>query len=149
MQALERYAQLAQSALETNYVGAVTNKSAISPHLAAYYAYSLALMAYRRGDYVGAENWCERALNYHHGVQSRDVSVQLIQAMAFARLGQAGKAQAQLTAGRKVIDDAFRNGLNQNGPGKTWQGFWFDWVCARIHLQEAAGLIDDSSDTTE
>ena len=149
MRALERFAQLAQSALETNRIGSATNKPAISPHLSAYYAYSLALMAYRRGDYVGAESWCERALTYHHGVQSRDVSVQLIQAMAFSRLGQTEKAQAQLAACRKIIDDAFKNGLAQSGAAKTWQGFWFDWVCARIHLQEASGLIEDSSYTVE
>ena len=145
MGALDRYAQLAQSALETNRMVSATNKSAISPHLSAYYAYSLALMAYRRGDYVGAADWCDRALAFHHGVQSRDVSVQLITAMAAARLGQTEKAQAQLAACRKIIDDAFKNGITQSSPNKTWQGFWFDWVCARIHLREASSLIEDPS----
>lgn len=148
IRALGRYAELAQSALATNKSMVATNKTVLQPHLAAYYAYSLALMAYRRGDYAGTEIWCERALNYHHGVQSRDVSVQLIQAMALARLGQPGKAQAELAACRKIIEDVFRSetGINKS---TTWQGFWFDWVCARIHLREATSLIEGPSDEME
>jgi hypothetical protein len=139
MSALGRLAALTQGALETN-------KTTLSPHIAAYYAYSLAITAYRRGDYALAETWSERATNYHHDVQSRDVSVQLISAMAHARLGQMDVAKGQLAASRKIIETAFQNGISKS---KNWQGFWFDWVCARVHLREATALIEGPADSDE
>ena len=146
--ALGRFAALTEDSLATNKSLAATNKVVPPPHLAAYYAYSLAMIAYRRGDYSGAENWCQRALAYHRGVQSRDVSIQLIQAMTDARLGRADKAETELVACRQTIESAFQS-ENEINKSKTWQGFWFDWVCARIHLREATALIEGSSDTTE
>ena len=132
MRALERFATVARTPLETN-------NASLPPFMAAYYSYSLALMAYRRGDYPLTVEWCRRAVNYHHGVQSRDLSVQLILAMAHARLGQTELARTELEKSRAAIEDVFRNGLNKS---PTWQGFWFDWVCAKIHLREATLLIN-------
>ena len=67
-------------------------------------------------------------------------------------------AQAQLTLvptasedsakRRQIVEGAFQNQNSINKP-TTWQGFWFDWVCARIHLQEATALIEGSPDTAE
>ena len=139
LSALSGFAEITRNSLENN-------NSKIPSGLAAYYAYSLALMAYRQGDYDQTTNWCQRALNYNHNVQSRDVSVQLILAMAHAQLGETEKAQAELAACRKILDPVFMGGLTMP---KVWQGFWFDWLCARIHLREAEALIAGSSDTSE
>jgi hypothetical protein len=132
MHELEKFATRVQNSLQAT-------KPAVGANLAAYYSYSLALMAYRQADYSSATNWCARAGNYDHAVQSRDVSVQLIQAMAHAKLGQTKTAQAELAAARQIINDAPFPDLSK---AKSWQGYWFDWVCARIHLREAAALIE-------
>jgi hypothetical protein len=148
MRALGSFAALTEDSLATNKVSTSTNKTVLEPFLAAYYAYSLALMDYRRGDYAGADNWCHRALAYHRGVQSRDVSIQLIQAMTDAHLGRTAEAESELAACRQIIGSAFQN-ENKINKSATWQGFWFDWVCARIHLREATALIEGSPDTAE
>lgn len=140
MRALTRFAALTRSSLETN-------KTTIPANMAAYYSYSLALLAYRQGNYASATNWCERALNYHRGVQSRDVSIQLILAMAHARMGQTETAQAELDACRPIVTDGLQTGGGNSG--KTWQGFWFDWFSARIHLKEATSLIEGTPDSAE
>ena len=132
LRALERFAAVAKLPLETQ-------GGKVAPFMAAYYAYSLALMAYRSGDYPQTIRWCERAGQYDHGVQSRDVSIQLISAMAHQQMGEPGVARMELAASRQLIENVFNTGLNKGG---AWQGFWFDWVCARIHLREATLLIE-------
>jgi len=67
-------------------------------------------------------------------MQSRVVSVEVIQSMAHARLGQSEQARVELADSRFVIEDTFKRGVT-NLP--RWEGFWFDWVFARITLREA------------
>jgi serine/threonine protein kinase len=108
--------------------------------MAAWHAYALALLAYRRENYSAAHDWCDRALKHAQGTLFRDVSVKLIRAMASARLGRMDQARADLADCRGFMeDDAKRHaGLAV----KTWQGYWFDSACARIHLREAVALIE-------
>jgi serine/threonine protein kinase len=131
MRALSRFADLAQSSLQTN-------KTRVTTNLAPYYCYALALMTYRQGNYQTAVDWSERALNYRRGVQSCEASVQLIEAMARARLGQDAEARDELARARQMVEEAH---APDAGKSKIWQGFWFDWACARVHLREAEELI--------
>ena len=139
MQALSRLAELTQKSIETS-------PSKVAPFAASYCSYALALMAYRQGNYDAAVDWCNRALNYNQGVQARDVSIRLILAMAKAQRGEGETAQTELAACRKIINGAFNAGLFKQ---KTWQGFWFDWYCARIHLREAEALIESHADKVQ
>jgi tetratricopeptide (TPR) repeat protein len=108
---------------------------------ASWHAYSLALLAYRQKDYEGACHWCEQALKYDRGTVVRDVSVQLIRAMACARLGRADEARADLAASRGPVEDDAKRLAGVTSKSK-WQGYWFDWACARILLREASALIE-------
>lgn len=121
-----------------------TNK--LSRELMAWHAYSLALMAYRRGNYPAATNWCGHALNYDRGTLCRDLGVQLIQAMALAQLGETDQARAKLAASRGAVED---EASRFYGKAPRWQGFWFDWAVARVLLREATDLIDSESETTD
>jgi len=116
--------------------------------MAAWHSYALALAAYRQADYVSANQWCDRALNYDKGTLVRDVSVQLIRAMTYARLGRMDQARAELAARRGAVEDDTKRLVGWT-PDKTWQGNWFDWACARVHLREAAALIERGGDSSD
>ena len=100
---------------------------------------SLALMEYRRGNYPGAIGWCNRCLTYHKDVPPpRLATVHAILALAYHQLGIPAQARAELAQGRTLIDNKFNEGLDVGDGG---QGFWFDWVLARILAREAASKI--------
>lgn len=135
LSALQSFADLTKKRLEAR-------QNPLPPHMAAYYAYSLALLDYRSGEYSAAVEWCDRALKYSEGVLSRDVSIRLIRTMARVQLGENAKAQEELKAAQKVIENRPKSETDRRG---AWQGFWFDWVCAQIHLVEAKELINQAN----
>jgi eukaryotic-like serine/threonine-protein kinase len=108
--------------------------------MAAWHAYSLALLAYRNNDFAAAENWSQRALDLDRGVVVRDASVQLIAAMAAAHCGKTDIARDLLATARQPVEDDARRLTGT--PSKRWRGYWVDWFCARILLREAAGVIE-------
>ena len=63
----------------------------------------------------------------------------MILAMADWQLGRRTEAEAELAAGREVIEAKFKNPL---GLGNANQGFWWDWVFARILMREAIALAE-------
>ena len=135
MRALSRYVEVSEKSLEQRDL----NQAAWPDlNMAAWRAYTMSLMAYRRGDYALAIEWGQRSRAYDLGMQSRGMSVQVIFAMSHARLGQAAQARAELAEPRFVIEDAFTRGV-PNLP--RFEGFWFDWVIARIHLREAESFL--------
>jgi serine/threonine protein kinase len=135
MRALSRYVQVSQESLEKADL-----KTANWPdiNMAAWRAYTLSLMAYRTGNHELAIKWGQRSRGYDQQMQSRVTSVQVITAMAHARLGQADQAQAELAESGAIIENAFNQGV-LNLP--RFEGFWFDWVIAQIHLREAEDVI--------
>jgi serine/threonine protein kinase len=130
MRALSRYLEVSQSSLERS-------SPQLDLNMAAWRAYTLSLMAYRTRNYGLAVEWGERSRDYDSGMQSRVMSVQVIMAMAHAQLGQTGQAQAELAEPRFVIADAFKQGVDKL---PRWEGYWFDWLFARIHLKEAEAV---------
>ena len=109
---------------------------------AAWQCVSLALLNYRRGDFLAASNWCHQCLTYPEKVASRTATARVILAMAEWRLGNPGDAQRELASGRTRIEAEFKNGLFR---GDAPEGFWFDWVFARILLDEAERLPADQA----
>jgi len=108
--------------------------------LAAWRSVSLALMEYRRGDYTRAAAWCRRCLDYPEYNAPRAATARVILAMSCQHLGQADEARSELTHARSMIEDKFKkNGLDR---GTGVQGFWFDWLFARILLGEATAMIE-------
>ncbi len=105
--------------------------------LAAWRAFSLALWELRRGNYEKSLVWCEQSVGYQNSTPPRAISNRLVAAMARQGLGQPSQMRLDLAECRKLIDDQLAKGL-QVGNGSD--GFWFDWVFARILLREAEAL---------
>ncbi len=104
---------------------------------AAWYSVSLALFEYRKGDFDSSEVWCRRCLGYPEYNAARAATAHVILAMTCRKLDRISEANAELTAGREIIDGKFKAAMDRGNPV---QGFWFDWVFARILLREATDL---------
>jgi tetratricopeptide (TPR) repeat protein len=107
--------------------------------LAAWRSVSLALVEYRSGHYDQAAEWCRQCLNYSEYIAPRTATAQIILAMSDQHLGKMQDARSMLAQAQSTIENKFKNELDRGTPV---QGFWFDWVFARILLKEAEQLID-------
>jgi len=105
---------------------------------AAWRSMSLALYEYRRGNYARAVEWCERCLGYDEFNAPRNATAQIILAMSYHQMRRNDLAVPMLAQGREAVEAKFKAGLER---GTGTQGFWFDWVFARILLREATGLL--------
>ncbi len=112
---------------------------------AAWRSVSLGLLEYRRGNYLKAVEWCRRCLAYPGANAPRTATAQVILAMSYHRLGRAEEAQAELAAGREIVENKFKTRLDGGGPV---QGFWFDWLFARILLRESISQLEASPRST-
>jgi len=106
---------------------------------AAWYSVSLALFEYRKGDYAEAETWCRRCLAYPEYNAARAATAHVILAMTCQKLDRLAEARTELAGGREIIEGKFKGATDRGNPV---QGFWFDWVFARILLREATALLD-------
>jgi tetratricopeptide (TPR) repeat protein len=98
-------------------------------------ASALALLEYRRGDYVKATNLCRRCLDsYPNDKGASGALARVILALAASRLRPPEEALAPLQQARERIDLSFNKGLNMNP--NTLGGYWFDWVLARLLVRE-------------
>jgi hypothetical protein len=107
---------------------------------AAWQCVSLALLEYRRGNFQLAANWCRRCLAYQEVVAPRAATARIILAMADWKLGNPAAAREELATARAVVAAPFKEGLRRGSPPN---GFWFDWVFARILVREAEGVVVD------
>jgi len=98
-----------------------------------------ALLEYRLGNYAKSEEWCRQCLSYPEYNASRTATARVILALDSHYQQQPDRARAELALATDSINRKFADGLN---PGASSQGFWFDWVFARILLQEAATQIE-------
>jgi eukaryotic-like serine/threonine-protein kinase len=99
---------------------------------------SLALWEYRAGNWLQAADWGHRCLAYVNQNAPRKATAYAILAMTSEKLKQDAGARAQLSQATDLVDSKFKSGLDL---GNGAQGFWFDWVVARILSREAALLI--------
>ena len=102
-------------------------------------AIPMALWKYRRGDFAGAAELCTLCLTNKNEYPVQIQTDRMILAMADWQLGRRTEAEAELAAGREVIEAKFKNPL---GLGNANQGFWWDWVFARILMREAIALAE-------
>ena len=103
-------------------------------HLAAWRCISLALMAYRQEDFPAAIEWCRQCRIFNADATSRTATAHIIEGMALDRMNQSAAAADQFGRGRKMIEDWFAVAPEKR-TDRT--GYWFDWLFARILLQEA------------
>ena len=100
---------------------------------------SVGLMEYRRGRSQEAIAYCERCLTLDTSNPARSATAQVIMAMAHHQAGDSKLARLELAEIRGVIDKKFAASLDM---GNGTEGYWFDWLLARILLREAVGLIE-------
>lgn len=110
--------------------------------LAAWRAWALHLLKFRLGDDAGAIFWAQKSAAFPCPNLSRDTMIDAVLAMAHHRRGEHAAANACLQAARTNIQRAFTPNLAavREPMGKS-QGFWWDWLIARILLREAERLL--------
>jgi len=118
------------------------NNSEPDSFRAAWQCVSLSLMDYRRGNYAGTADWAKRCLAYQEFNAPRAATAHILLAMAYWQQGQKQQARAELAQGHEAVVAKFAEGLDH---GSAPNGFWFDWVFARILLREAEGLLPASA----
>ena len=107
---------------------------------AAWGAVSLALIEYRRGNYLQSEEWSRRCLSYHEDILPRTATAHLLLAMACHQMGRIQEATSELTKGRESIEKKFSDTLDR-GEGDA-EGFGLIGYLAAFFLQEATALIE-------
>jgi eukaryotic-like serine/threonine-protein kinase len=105
---------------------------------AAWRSLSLALFEYRKGNYDAAIDWCRRCLTSTEYNAPRNATARLILSMAYRKQGRHDLANEELSAAREILEAKFRGRVDAGTPT---QGFWFDWIFARILLREASSVI--------
>jgi hypothetical protein len=98
-------------------------------------------MEYRQGRYPRAVDWCRRCLAYAERNPARTATAQVVLAMASFQARQDDDARALLVQGGEAIDAKFQKGLDVDS---TPNGYWSDWLFARILLREARTLIEET-----
>jgi hypothetical protein len=107
----------------------------------AFSALSLAMMAYRAGDFNGALEWCAKGEAYPDANQARSAAIHAVAAMAARKLDRPEQARLELARARAIFAGPFnRDVMYPRGEGN---GVWFDWVIARVLEREAAGLLGE------
>lgn len=109
---------------------------------AAWRSVAMALFAYRQDNDREAAAWSRRCLAYPGSNAPRTATALAILAMASHRLGQTEEARAELLAAQETVERYFKARLDRGNPV---QGFWFDWVFARVLVREATAQIDSAN----
>ncbi|HEX2855211.1 MAG TPA: serine/threonine-protein kinase [Opitutaceae bacterium] len=127
-----------------NQIAQVTGKSLAEADssgdvfTASWRSVSLALYSYRRGNFAEALDWSRRCLAYPGSNAPRAATARAIMAMSYHRLARPDEANAELIAAQDPVDRRFKNRVDRGDPV---QGFWFDWIFARILVRESSALI--------
>ncbi len=107
-------------------------------YMSAWSAFSLTLFEYRRGRPAAAIEWGERCLAYRNDIPPRKAATFAVLALALDGLGRHEEA-ARALAQSRAISRPYTDGNLTPGGGR--EGFWFDWINARILLREAEGVF--------
>jgi hypothetical protein len=115
---------------------------------AGWAAIPVSLWRYRLDDYNQAAELCHRGLDENNKTSAQYATLRIILALSSWKSGQTEEARLQLAQGRETIDGKFKIGLDN---GDARDGYWYDWVFARILLREAVVLIEGTggADTTQ
>jgi hypothetical protein len=108
------------------------------PYLAGWSCFVLGLKSYRDGDFKQATIWLNRSLSYPRENAPKDASVRAILAMIDSFEGRKGNALLGIQMAREPIEEAVNGGaILRDGFG----GYWFDWVNAKLLLDEAVEAL--------
>ncbi|MCB1129737.1 MAG: serine/threonine protein kinase [Verrucomicrobiae bacterium] len=116
---------------------------------AIWRAFGLALLEYRQGNNRKARSWADVGLSFGASRAYINTALEPVHAMASFRLGDVEGARATLAKTRKQIDEAFAPDLPAAyEPLGKYQGYWWDWIIARILFREAEALVGSENATT-
>ncbi len=121
---------------------AVVSDFGVTPTVPVEATIPLALVEYRRGNYAKAVEWCRRCLAHPEYNAARYATAQIILAMSCWQLHEPDQARSFLAQSKDMVGRKFESGLEMGGTG---QGYWFDWIFARVLMREATLLIESSS----
>jgi serine/threonine protein kinase len=133
--ALKPLGEITERAVETGEGAYRYNRDLI-----AWSYFSLTLLSYREGDDTRATAWAERCLAVATPNLARQTSVRIILAMIAHRSERPDAARVLLAAAALPVRARFSENMQLSVPN---EGFWFDWVNARILLREATELIGE------
>jgi hypothetical protein len=99
---------------------------------------AVSLGDYRRGNFPRSRDLAQRCLAAAGAPESLRASARAILAMTLAHQGQPPAAAAEVARAGQAIDTVTRDGL---AGIRTADGYWYDWVIARILWREARATI--------
>lgn len=121
---------------------AEANANSRDREFALWRAFGLALLEYRQGHFERARHWADFAMSFKDNRDYINGALEPVHAMIRFRLGDMETARADLERTRKRINKAFSPELPAAyEPFGQYQGFWWDWIIARILFDEADALI--------
>ena len=140
MSQLDPLAEMLADSLESN-----NPKINDGSFYAAWRAIALALWEYRQGNFATAVDWLKKCSSYPGQAQSCIATTHILMGMASLQQGQTDEADAELKAGREMVDNYFSKKLEltDNKTGQL-QG----WLMARIFLREAEKAAQTPTQTT-
>ena len=97
----------------------------------------LALWEYRRGDFAAVDRWCRGVISQTGESEVVTSTLRVIQAMADQKRGQAVEATEQLAFAQSTVERYFEH----DQLPAFQQGYWYDWLFARILLREAIAMV--------
>jgi serine/threonine protein kinase len=132
---LDPLARLVSRALEEPEGG----WNASNPYLAAWSNFALGLKSFREGDDGRAKDLLNTCLSIPQQIEPRTASAHFVLAMIERRNGNYGMARNLIEAKREPVEMAYQRSFSLSGP---YEGFWFDWIIAKLLLDEALSVID-------
>ncbi|MBN2161977.1 MAG: serine/threonine protein kinase [Pontiellaceae bacterium] len=106
--------------------------------MSAWGGIALSLVSLRTGDMAGAIRWSRWSSDCPDYNPSRTAISHAIHAMASVEAGDMNSARHELELGQQLVDAVFSRSLVR---GSATEGFWYDWVYARILMREAESYI--------
>ncbi|MCB1130560.1 MAG: serine/threonine protein kinase [Verrucomicrobiae bacterium] len=99
---------------------------------------SVALGEHRRGRFEQAEYWARRCLEISKNELSREATARVLLALAVFQQGHHIEARSQLELARAMVPKDFARRVEDED---AFNGWWPDWLIARILLREADALV--------
>ncbi len=113
---------------------------------AIWRAFGLALLEYRLGNFENSRVWAEQALAFRDSRKHISAVVYPVLAMARYRGGDVDAAKMDLKRARQRIEEAFTPELPAAyEPMGKYQGYWWDWIIARVLFKEAEALVEPAA----
>ena len=102
-------------------------------YIDAWRCAALGLWSYRLGRFEESVQWCDRALALKDDEHARHAYSHIVRSLSLAGLGRVENAREEREIARRLIDATFSQPLESRK-----QGYWHDWLAARILLREAS-----------